>query len=83
MLAYVTGPEKTSFIYTKYTYSYYDIYLFLCVYYTKFVSFIEFLRNSAYVYDKICVEIATMFGKRAIRIMCIDKTCFLGPGHIL
>ena len=30
--------EKTSLIYTTYTYSYYDVYLFLCVCYTKSVS---------------------------------------------
>ena len=41
---YVTGPEKTSLIYTKYTCSYY-IYLFFYVFYLKSVSCIEFLRT--------------------------------------
>ena len=51
---YVTGPEKTCLIYTKYTYSYYGIYLFFCVCYSNSVSFIEFLRIFC-LYGKICV----------------------------
>ena len=39
---YVTGPEKTGLIYTKYTYLYYGAYLFFRVYYPNSVSFIEF-----------------------------------------
>ena len=50
---YVTRPEKTSLIYTKYTYSYYGIYLFVCVCYTKSVSLIEFLRK----FCEICIKI--------------------------
>ena len=38
---YMTRPENTSLIYTKYTCSYYGIYLFFCVCYTKSVNFIE------------------------------------------
>ena len=49
----MTGPEKTSLIYIKYTYSYYGIYPFsMCAIQT--VNFIEFLRNF-YIYDKIFV----------------------------
>ena len=46
---YVTGPEKTGLIYTKYTYSYYGAYLFFRVCYPNSVSFIEFLRIYAYI----------------------------------
>ena len=41
---YVTGPEKTGLIYTKYTHPYYGIYLFFCVCYPNSVSFIEILK---------------------------------------
>ena len=50
-LQYVTRPEKTSLIYIKYTYLYYDIYLFFCVRYTKSVIFIEFLRKFCVVFN--------------------------------
>ena len=53
-------PEKISPIYTKYTYSYYGIYLYFCVGYTISVSFIEFLRKF-WVCDK-----NAMLGKRVI-----------------
>ena len=52
--AYVTGPEKTSLIYTKYTYVFILWYLAICVCYTKSVSFIG---NSAYVYDVVLSNI--------------------------
>ena len=42
---YVTGPEKTGLIYTKYTHPYYGIYLFIYVCYLNSVSFIEILRT--------------------------------------
>ena len=43
---------KTGLIFTKYTYSFYHIYLFFCVDDTMSVSFIEFLRKFC-VYDEI------------------------------
>ena len=49
---YVTESAKTGLICTKYTYSFYHIYLFFCVDYTISVSFIEFLRNCC-VYDQM------------------------------
>ena len=49
---YVTESAKTGLICTKYTYSFYHIYLFFCVGYTISVNFIEFLRKVC-VYDKI------------------------------
>ena len=53
---YVTRPEKTGLIYTKYTHPYYGIYLFLCVCYLNSVSFIEILRIFC-IYDEMFVEI--------------------------
>ena len=54
-MIFVTGPEKTGLIYTKYTYSYYGAYLFFCVCYANSVSFIEFLRILC-LYQEICVK---------------------------
>ena len=53
---YVTGPEKTGLIYTKYTHPYYGIYLFFCVSYLNSVSFIEILRIFC-IYGEIFVKI--------------------------
>ena len=85
---YVTGPEKTGLIYTKYTYSYNCTYLFLCVCYLISVSFIKFLRI-LYIYDEICVKMLCLqdeilhFKDRNLgQILHVDKTCFLRPGHI-
>ena len=39
----VIGPERIGLIYTKYTYSYYGIYLLFYMCYAKSVNFIEFL----------------------------------------
>ena len=50
---------KTGLICTKYTYSFYHIYLFFCVGYTISVSFIEFLC----VYDEIFDKVLRMLGK--------------------
>ena len=41
----VTGPERIGLIYTKYTCSYYDIYLLFYMCYAKSVNFIEFLMD--------------------------------------
>ena len=85
---YVTGPEKTGLIYTKYTYSYYGAYLFFCVCYPHSVSFIEFLRMLC-IYDELCVkilfchdEILHFKDRNLGQILRVDKTCFLRPGHI-
>ena len=69
----VTVPGKTNLIYTKYTYSYYGIYLFFCVCYTKSVSFVEFLRKF-YIYDEICVKILAMLVMTKKKISRVDKT---------
>ena len=42
---FVTGPGKTGLIYTKYTCSYYGMYLMFCIIYPKSVSLIEFLMD--------------------------------------
>ena len=55
ILIYVTGPEKTGLIYTKYTYLYYGAYLFFCVRYAISVNCIEFLRILC-INDEICDE---------------------------
>ena len=52
---YVTGPEKTGLIYTKYTRSHFGAYLFFCLCYLISVYCIAFLRNLC-IYDEICVE---------------------------
>ena len=51
---YVTGPEKTGLIYTKYTYLYYGAYLFFRVCYPNSVSFIEFLRIFVPISRNLC-----------------------------
>ena len=51
-IIFVTKSAKKSLICTKYTYSFYHIYLFFCVGYTISVSFIKFLRKFG-VYDEI------------------------------
>ena len=51
-VTYVNKSAKTGLICTKYTYSFYHIYLFSCVGYTISVSFIEFLRKFC-VYDEM------------------------------
>ena len=48
----MTGPVKTGLIYTKYTRSYNGIYLQLCMYYAKAVSFIELFMDFC-MYDDI------------------------------
>ena len=48
----MTESAKTGLICTKYTYSFYHIYLFFCVGYTISISFIEFLRKLC-VYDEV------------------------------
>ena len=63
---YVTESAKTGLICTKYTYSFYHIYLFFCVSYTISVSFIEFLRKVC-VYDEIFDIRSNMLGKRIIK----------------
>ena len=55
---YVTGPEKTGLIYTKYTHPYYGIYLLLCVCYPNSVSFIEILRIFC-IYGEMIVKIVS------------------------
>ena len=48
----VAGPGKIGLIYTKYTCSYYGMYCLFCMYYPKFVSFIELLMDFC-LYDDI------------------------------
>ena len=43
-------------MYTKYTCSYYDMYLLFCMYYLNSVSFIEFLMDFS-IYDDILNKI--------------------------
>ena len=84
----MTGPEKTGLIYTKYTRSHFDAYLFFCVCYSISVSCIAFLRNLC-IYDEICAEmlcchdeILHLKDRNLGQILHVDKTCFLRPGHI-
>ena len=55
LYTYVTGPEKTGLIYTKYTCSYYGNYILLFISFTKSVTFIEFILE-CYIYDMIQVQ---------------------------
>ena len=53
---YVTKSTKTGLIVTKYTYSFYRVYLFFRVGYTISVSSIEIFRKFC-VYDEICDKV--------------------------
>ena len=48
VVVYVTGPENTCLICTKYIYSHYNTYLLLCVRYTKSDSLLNFLWIAEY-----------------------------------
>ena len=83
----MTESAKTGLICTKYTYSFYHIYLFFCVGYTISVSFIEFLRKFC-VYDEIfdkvlCYEkeLLNLKGSKLGQILRADKTGFRRLGH--
>ena len=86
----MTGPEKTSLIYAKYTYSYYGEYLsFYTLYFFNSVNFNKQLRNFC-TYDEICInllssqqELSSFKYSKFGQILRVDKTCFLRPGHIL
>ena len=85
----MTESAKTGLICTKYTYSFYHVYLFFCVGYTISVSFIEFLRKFC-VYDKIfdkvlCYEkeLLNLQCSKLGQILCADKTGFRRLGHKL
>ena len=57
---YVTGPEKTGLMYTKYTYSNYGAYLSFYTLYLNSVNFNEQLRIfctcDIICYDMLCLE---------------------------
>ena len=88
----MTESAKTDLICTKYTYSFYDIYLFFCVDYIISVSFIEFLRKFC-VYDEIFDKVLAIYvrkkellnlkGSKLGQILRADKTGFCRLGHIL
>ena len=85
---FVTGPEKTGLIYTKYTDSFCGTYLIFCMWYAKSVSCIGFLMECC-IYDEIVATILITDKKllhfepiKLGQILCVDKTCFLRPGHI-
>ena len=79
----MTKSAKTGLICTKYTYSFYHIYPFLCVDYTISVSLLNSSRKFC-VYDEIFDKVF-MLGKRVIKferlkisqILRADKTRFL------
>ena len=85
---YMTGPEKTGLIYTKYTCLYYGTYLLFCMCYAKSVSFIEFLMDFC-IHDEI-LDTLLVTNKKVLhfklsksgQISHVDKTCFPRPGHI-
>ena len=87
-ITFVTESAKTGLICTKYTYSFYHIYLFFCVGYTISVSFIEFLRKFCVydeIYDKVLCqekELLNLKGSKLGQILHADKTGFRRLGHI-
>ena len=54
----VTGPQRIGLIYTKYTCSYYGIYLLFYMCYAKSLNFIEFLMDFG-ISDDIIVTVLT------------------------
>ena len=86
---YVTGPEKTCLIYTKYTCSYYGTYILFFINHAKSVSFIEFLMDFC-IYIDILDTILNAEKSYILHfkllilghILHVDKTGFLKPGHI-
>ena len=85
----MTRPGKTGLIYTKYTCLYYGTYLLFCMCYPNSVSFIEFLIDFC-TYDDVLDTIQITDKKllhfklsKSGQILCVDKTCFPRPGHIL
>ena len=85
---YVTGPGKTGLIYTKYTCSYYGMYLLFCICYPQSVTFIE-LPMDFCIYDDTLNMIQITDKKllhfkfsKSGQILRVDKTCFPRPGHI-
>ena len=84
----MTGPGKTCLIYTKYTCSYYDTYLLLCICYPKSVS----LLNSSWIFCTYDDNLDTIWitDKKLLhfelsksgQILRVDKSGFPRPGHI-
>ena len=83
---FVTMSAKIGLICTKYTYSFYHIYLFFCVRYTISVSFTEFLRKFCVydeIYDKVLLgKRLNLKGSKLGQILRADKTGFRRFGHI-
>ena len=61
----MTKSARTGLICTKYTYSFYHIYLFFCVGYTISVSFVVFLRKFC-VHDEIFDKV--LLGKELLNL---------------
>ena len=84
----MTESAKTGLICTKYTYTFYHIYLFFCVGYAISVYFIEFLRKFCVydeIFDKILYqenELLNLKGSKLGQILRADKTGFRRLGHI-
>ena len=86
---YVTRPGKIGLIYIKYTCLYYGTYLLFCMCYPNSVTLIDFLIDF-YMYNDILDTILITDKKllhfklsKSGQILCVDKTCFPRPGHIL
>ena len=80
--------EKTGFMYTKYTCSYYCKYLPYCKRYSQYVSFMRFLTNCCINGEKfvrlLCLHKQLFYFEiqKCGLISCAHKTHFLMPGHI-
>ena len=85
---YVTRPGKIGLIYTKYTCSYYGVYILFYMCYPISVSFIELFMDFC-IYDDILDTVLITDEKllhfklsKSSQILCVDKTGFPRPGHI-
>ena len=83
----VTRHEKTRLKYTKYTYSYYSMYLHYCTRFTKSVNCIRFPMNS-FINGENCTGIPCVYMKlfnfenqKCGQIFCAHKPYFLMLGH--
>ena len=81
--------EKTGLMYTKYTSSYYRMYLHYCIRSTKSVNCIRFPMKSC-INGENCAGITCVYMKlfsfeiqKCGKILCAHKPYFLMPGHKL
>ena len=83
---YVTRDRKTGLNYTKYTSSYYGMYLLFCMGYAKSVCFIDFVMDICiydYILHTIWITDKNLLHFKLLKlgqILCALKTDFPSPG---